>query len=264
MEEQKRTAPEQSLGFIPGFPLPMNIRDLGGIKAADGRRVKSGLFFRGSALTGLSPEQRRIVDGFGLRRILDLRAAGEAQGKDDYVPEGAEYLRIPGMYDGQGVEMDFSPAAIERMNLEHDDPMLFMRELYVSMAHGNPAMHALVVCMVDGKVPLYFHCSAGKDRTGVAAAIILTILGVDDEAILEDYLLTNAYRAELIENPPEVLPPFIPSVDVWRRANSVDGNDLRAVLSSMDEGVSSREEYFANEFGLDAAALKGLRDSHLE
>ena len=255
---------EVTQGHIAGFSPIMNLRELGGIQTADGHHVKNGLFFRGSALTGLSPEQRRIVDGFGLRRILDLRATGDSRNKDDYIPDGAEYQRIPGMYDERGSEMDFSPAAIERMNLEHDDPMLFMRELYVSMAHDNPAMHAIVESMVEGKVPLYFHCSAGKDRTGVAAAIILTLLGVDDEAILEDYLLTNAYRAELIDNPPEVLPPFIPSIEVWKRANSVDGDDLRAVLASMDEGVSSREEYFANEFGLDAEALKGLRDRYLE
>ena len=255
---------EATQGYVAGFSPLLNIRELGGIEAADGRRVRSGLFFRGSALSVLNDLQRTIVDGFGLTRIIDLRATAEARGKDDYVPEGTEYLLTPGMYDANGDEMDFSPAGIERMNNEYPDPMLYFRELYVSMAHGNPAMHAVVESMVEGKAPLYFHCSAGKDRTGVAAAIILSILGVNDEAILENYLLTNLYRAELIDNPPAVLPPFIESVAIWQRANSVDGDDLRAVLASMDEGVSSREEYFAKEFGLDAETLAELRDRYLE
>ena len=263
MESQKRSELEQSSDFIPGFPLLMNIRELGGIEAADGRRVKSGLFFRGSALRNLNQEQHGIVDSFGLARILDLRAAGEAQGRDDYVPKSAEYLRIPGMFDDRGDEVDFSPAAIGRMLASGKDPLVFMRELYVSMAHGNPAMHVLVESLIEGKVPIFFHCGAGKDRTGVAAALILTILGVDDETIVENFLLTNLYRAELIENPPAELPPFIDTPETWARANAVDEDDLRAALAAMDEDVISREEYLEKEYGLDATALEELRDRYL-
>ena len=89
------------------------------------------------------------------------------------------------------------------------------------MVRGNPALHALVEHLAAGDVPLYFHCSAGKDRTGIAAALILTILGVSDEAVVENFLLTNRYRAELIDNPSNPLPPCLGSVEMWRRANSV-------------------------------------------
>ena len=255
---------EQTAGYISGFPAPMNIRELGGIEVADGRRIRHGLFFRGSALTGLSPEQHERIDNFGLRSIIDLRATNETLGQEDYVPEDAEYRHVAGMYAEDGSEMDFSPAAIEHFMTAYDDPMLFMRTLYVSMAHGNPAMHAVVDWLVEGKVPLYFHCSAGKDRTGIVAALILTLLGVPDEAIIEDFLLTNLYRAELIENPPAVLPPFVESNEQWARANGVDPEDLLAVLASMDKGVSSREEYFEKEYGLDEAAVKALRNRYLE
>lgn len=254
---------EATQGHIAGFSPIMNLRELGGIQTADGRHVKNGLFFRGSALSDLSPEQRRIVDSFGLARILDLRAAGEAQGKDDYVPKSAEYLRVPGMFDEQGDEVDFSPAAVGRMMASGKDPFVFMRWLYVSMAHGNPAMHVLVDSLLEGKVPIFFHCGAGKDRTGIAAAIILTILGVGDETIVENFLLTNLYRAELIENLPAELQPFVDTPETWARANAVDADDLRAALTAMDEGVTSREEYLEKEFGLDATALKELRERYL-
>ncbi|HQE70511.1 MAG TPA: tyrosine-protein phosphatase [Atopobiaceae bacterium] len=250
-------------GYITGLPLLMNVRELGGIESADGRCIRHGLLYRGSALTGLGTEQSSIVDGFGLRCIFDLRAKTETDGQEDYVPEGAEYHRIAGMYDAAGSEMGFSPTAVANFLAMNNDPIEIMRALYISMAHGNPAVHALIDCLIAGKAPLYFHCSAGKDRTGVAAALILTLLGVPDDAIMEEFLLTNAYRAELIENPPSPLPDFIDSIGLWERANGVDEQDLLAVFASMDERCSTREEYFADEFGLDEAALAALRDRYL-
>lgn len=252
-----------STGHIAGFPLLMNMRELGGIEAADGRHVRRGLLYRGGALANLTPAERERVDGFGLRRILDLRSAAEASESPDYVPRGVEYLRVAGMYDAVGNEMDFSPAAVARLAAANSRPMRFMRGLYMSMVRGNPAMHAIVECLTAGKSPLYFHCSAGKDRTGVAAALILTLLGVPDDVIAEEFLLTNAYRAELIDNPPFPLPGFVESAELWARANGVDERDLRAVFAAMDEGRSTREEYFADEFGLDRAALAALRNRYL-
>lgn len=249
---------------ITGFPLLMNLRELGGIESADGRRVRHGLLYRGAALTGLNPEQHRLVDGFGLRCVLDLRAETETDGQEDYVPEGAEYHRIAGMYDAVGNEMDFSPGAVASFLRMNNDPTRLMGALYTSMTHGNPAMHALTDCLIAGKAPLYIHCSAGKDRTGVAAALVLTLLGVPDDAIMEEFLLTNAYRAELIENPPANLPTWIADNGVWARMNGVDERDLLAVFASMDKGHATREEYFAYEFGLDESALGALRDRYLE
>lgn len=250
-------------GFISGFPLMMNLRELGGIESADGRHVRHGLLYRGSSLTGLNSEQYRLIDGFGLRYILDLRAKNETDGQTDYVPKGAEYHRVAGMYDTGGNEMDFSPHAVADLLAMNSDPMKFMQTLYTSMAYGNPAMHALIACLVAGKAPLYIHCSAGKDRTGVAAALTLTLLGVPDEAIVEEFLLTNEYRAELIGNPPADLPEWVDSDDRWAQANGVDEQDLWALFASMDDGHSSREDYFADEFGLDEPEITALRDYYL-
>ena len=267
-------------GYVAGFPFTMNLRELGGIKAADGRRVRHGLFYRGSALAGLTPEQKAIVDGMGLSLIFDLRAENEAAFAADYVPEGVAYRRVSGMYDEDGAEVDFSPAATMRRAEElAGNPFGFMHELYLSMAHGNPALHALVDALVAGNAPIYFHCGAGKDRTGVASALILSLLGVPDDELVADFLLTNAYRAELIENVPDQIPDvFMNSIpggislpvaheimrEIWAHANGVVEEDLRNVLAAMDEGVSSREEYFEREYGLDAAALASLRDRYLE
>lgn len=253
-------------GYVPGFRDTLGLRDLGGLASADGRLVRRGLLYRGSSLVRLDEGELRRLDELGLRFVLDLRASGEAQGQDDYVPDGAEYLRISGMYDRQGREADFSPAGITRITEQiADHPETFMRDLYCSMMFDNPAVHALVEHMVAGQAPLYFHCTAGKDRTGVCAAVLLTLLGVPDERIVWEFLLTNTYRADIINNMPDDLPPHLQGADSehWAKVNSVNEGDLRAALAAVDERYPTREAYFAQEFGLDAAALAALRDRYL-
>ena len=102
-------------GAVAGFPQTMGVRDFGGLRGADGRPVRRGIFYRGGALANLTQLQRSATDAMGLRFILDLRAAGEVEGRHDYVPQGVEYVRIAGMYDEQGDEVDFSPAGIACM-----------------------------------------------------------------------------------------------------------------------------------------------------
>ena len=254
-----------TVGYVAGLPDTLNLRDLGGLEARDGRVVRRGLLFRGSALTGLDAAQRQVIDGLGLRFILDLRARGEAEDGPEYVPAGTQRLRKGGMYMN-GQEVDFSPAGIERISVQiQEDPSNFMRGLYTSMMFGNPAVHALVERFVDGCAPLYFHCTAGKDRTGVCAAVLLMLLDVPDDVIVGDFLLTNQYRASIINMPPEQLPSWVSQQDRenWAKMNGVSEGDLRAALAAAVDRHGSREAYAAAEFGLDAAALSGVRDRYL-
>ena len=256
-------------GYVPGFHTELNLRELGGLPTRDGRVVRRGLFYRGSALSGLSEEERSLVDAMGLRFVLDLRAAGEAKPTPDYVPEGAEYLRCGGMRFDDGTEVDFSPDAIERMERTNPEALAngnFMRDLYVGMAFGNPATRALVSHMVDDAVPVYFHCTAGKDRTGVCALVICLALGVEREAILEDFLLTNEYRRSIIETVADRMPADTPPeiIERWQKANGVNAEDLCAVLDAIEERHGSPEAYLQAEYGLDGAMVAALRDRYLE
>ncbi|MEE1158490.1 MAG: tyrosine-protein phosphatase [Atopobiaceae bacterium] len=253
-------------GAIVGFPSRMGVRDLGGLRGANGRPVRHGLLYRGSALIGLTEDQRDIVDDMGLALILDLRAAGELEGRPDYVPNGCEYVRISGMYDEDSEEVDFSPTGMLRiMERIQNNPVGFMRGLYASMKFQNPAVHELVDCLVREQVPLFFHCTAGKDRTGVCAAVVLMLLGVPDDEIVREFLLTNEYRSEIIHMSPEELPGSISENDRlnWAKINSVNEADLRYALDAVDERYGSREEYFEAEFGLDEGKLRALRDRYL-
>lgn len=254
-------------GYVAGFPDELSLRELGGMKTADGRSVRHGLLYRGSALLNLTDEQKAKVDSLGLKFILDLRAEGEAIGKEEYVPSGVEYIRIGGMRDENGEEVDFSPLGIGRIRDRfQSDPDAFMRELYSSMMIDSPAVHELVRRFSTGEAPLYFHCSAGKDRTGVCAAILLTILGVSDDDIVREFLLTNEYRASIINLPLEKVPAFLPENERqnWAVINSVQEVNLRAALAAADARYPTRERYFEEEFGLDAEALAAIRAHYLE
>ena len=250
-------------GSVAGFDPERNIRELGGLVARDGRRVRSGLLLRGSTLDNLTEEERAAVDALDLRFILDLRAKQEAAAHPEYTPEGTTYQRIAGMYDPTGAEMEFSPAAIAGMEAL-GGPNDIMRALYLTMVSGNPALHALVDLLKSHAAPLYFHCSAGKDRTGVAAALILSILGFADDVILENFLLTNVYRAEMINNPPDPLPEKFPTKEMWMLANSVHKSDLQAVLAAMGEQGHPREQFLHTEYGLTSSELADIRSFYLE
>ncbi len=249
-------------GFVPGFPEAMGVRDLGGQRAADGRLVRHRMLFRGAALVDLDERMRAIVESWDLRSILDLRADGEVVDRPDFVPAGARYERIPGMWTSDGCPVDFSPRGIERIMEREHDPETFMRRLYVSMMFGNPAVHRLVAWVVTGKTPTYFHCSAGKDRTGVCAAVLFMLLGVPDEDIMAEFLLTNEYRAAEVKRLPEDLPAWMGGMtpERWRRMVGVDETNLQAAFDAVDTRHHTREEYFQLEFGLDVEGLRALRD----
>lgn len=255
-------------GYVPGFDIDLNLRELGGLPTYDGRHVRHGLFYRGSALVGLSPEERELVDAFGLRFMLDLRAAGEAAFASDYVPDGAEYLRCGGMRFPDGSEVDFSPEAIAKIETEMPEALRdghFMESLYTGMAFGNPAIRTLVDHLVADTVPVYFHCTAGKDRTGVCALVIGMALGVTREAMLEDFLLTNIYRKRIIDTVADRMPADTPpeEIEMWKKANGVSASDAEAFLDVILERFRTGEAYLEQEFGVDADTLSALRDRYL-
>lgn len=249
-------------GYIAGFSDVRAIRDLGGRQTADGRTVRRGLLYRGAALADLTPNERRLASGLGLSSVLDLRAEGERELSGTWVPDGATYHHVSGMYDRTGTEVDFSPKGIARMQTAiASDPDHFMEGLYASMAHDNPALHRLVEIVRADALPLYFHCTAGKDRTGVAAATIYILLGVDDATIMEEYLLTNGYRASIINMAPEDIPDDVEDDlrERWAKLNGVDASLLQAFLDAVDRGHETRDAWLLDEFGLDETELEALR-----
>jgi protein-tyrosine phosphatase len=215
-----------------GLVNATNARDLGGLVTADGRRVRSGLVFRANALNRLTDDDVEAVAKLGLACVVDLRSEREVEmvGPDRLpTPPPARLVALPLSDANNGA---FAAVAVILKGETSDlldagaalDSDLLAREMvrvYRWLATSEPgrAGVATVLRMMaepDG-LPLLFHCTAGKDRTGWLAAVLLSILGVDRDTIMADYLRTNELSGTSVDfivgrlegkvpNPSAVLP----------------------------------------------------------
>jgi protein-tyrosine phosphatase len=171
----------------------LNLRDLGGLRTADRRRLRERCLFRSDQLCALTAEDLGVVAGLGIRVVLDLRNEGERLRRPNRVPPGVEVLERTTPASGTGRTLEEQIAA--RDIPERDDE--YMAAVYIDLlTRLAPELRILVERAVEARErPLLFHCAAGKDRTGVAAAILLGLLGVPDDAILDDYEVTTTVAA---------------------------------------------------------------------
>lgn len=261
----------------PGDQIPFdsiqNIRDLGGYEAADGRHVKYGVFLRGPALCGLSESDRQKIDDMNLRAIMDFRSKNESDHNPEYIPASATYYRQCASIDRYGNEIDYSPGTIEK--LTHKFITLFRlirgmiaNDVYNAMPFNNKAFRIMFDLIEREEVPVYFHCAAGKDRTGVAAILILLALGVDRKAALDDYELTNVYYADRIQASMKRYGILTSVSKTVRYRFTASSGVVRGIAEYMTDLIYERyhtfEAYMEAEYGIDEARLKRLRDLYLE
>ena len=265
-----KTAPEHP---APGTQLPFaggnNFRELGGYRADEGKTVKWGQIYRGFPTGRLTTEADRArLDGLGLRLILDLRSGVEAAKLPDYVPDGARLVQICGLRDATGQEIDFSPNDIQRLVQNAPAGTNLTQLIYRQMLTGNKAFKELFRALEAGETPILFHCTAGKDRTGVAAMLILLALGASDETICADYARTNLCRAAEIEKAMADHAAEIAADPAqrmrWQSSTGVDPETAPFVLRTIRQDYGSAESYLEAEYGLTPARLMRLRRMYLE
>ena len=258
-------APGTQLAFAGGN----NFRELGGYPADEGKHVRWGQIYRGIPTGKLTGEaDRRLLDSLGLRLILDLRSSGEAKKEPDYVPDGARLVQICGLCAEDGAEIAFAPGDIEKLMQTAEEGESISQRLYRRMLTGNKAFKELFRALEAGETPILFHCSAGKDRTGVAAMLILLALGASDEVICADFEQTNACRkaeidAVLAEHAAEIAADPACRVRYYAMAG-VDPAAAPFVLDTIRRKFGSAENYLETEYGLTPARLMRLRRMYLE
>ena len=183
----------------------VNVRDLGGHRTADGRRLAVGRVFRGDSLHRLTAADMATVSNIGLRTIVDFRLPGEVLvNGEDRLPPGATLVSLPVPGADVGAFYDLITSGDhERQRAELGQGratgfMLRVHRGFVADQRQRDGFGIALRMMADGAhgLPLLFHCTSGKDRTGWMTAILLTALGVPYAAVLEDYLRSNAiYQA---------------------------------------------------------------------
>lgn len=180
----------------------LNFRDLGGYKTAEGRTVKWRKMFRSAQLHSLSEAGISALAGLNIKTVVDLRFCDELKNYPTILRAlpSAEIFTWddevfkPDSGDSEAVNAERMRGSW-RDSLDSNDPAVVreaMRSNYPTKLYSHRAIYRrLLLRLIAGKAPLLFHCAAGKDRTGVAAALILSLLGVNDQQIIEDYMLTQ-------------------------------------------------------------------------
>ena len=175
-----------------------NVRDLGGIPVGNGRVVRPGRFYRGGALARATRDDQELLFGkLGITCVVDLRCGWELEAKPDIVPSNVEYLHIP-FYDLEKVGIEYTERVEGTKALGHDiacKPDHFYRSLAnrLTTVQMCKALDSIFSHALRGE-PVYQHCSGGKDRAGIMSLLILSVLGVNRDEILDDYLFTNVSR----------------------------------------------------------------------
>lgn len=180
---------------------PQNFRDLGGFLNQDGKMVRWNRLYRADSLAKLTEKDTAALLARNIRTIVDLRGSAEQQAMPDRVPEGVMYIACPLMRE------EFSASALAAQ----DSFAQSLKIGYLRMIQENMDLVAkAVLAVMDGldRGAVVFHCTAGKDRTGVLAAILLLLLGVADEDIIADYQVSFTYNVRginrLVAEQPEL------------------------------------------------------------
>ena len=235
-----------------------NFRDLGGYAGRDGESTRWGRLFRSDTLHELTVADVVTLRSLGLTTVIDLRTERELArtGRGPLEPEPIAYRHLSVVREGEAEgEAMAAPAP------EGDD--LSERYLWYLEVGRQPLVDALGLLGEPGSYPLVFHCAAGKDRTGVLAALVLDILGVDPGVIVADYVIT-AGRMELIMERYRRDPAFAPRLATVPASRfGVEAATMERFLHSLHRRFGGAREW-AVASGASARTLRKMTNLLLE
>lgn len=248
--------------------LPVNnFRDVSGYRNGAGLVMKRNKIFRGAALNHLTKEDAEYLHReLGIRYVLDYRDEKEATAKRDVLCDGMEYQRIGALISsGESQGFDFGELLSGEMTGQH---LLFMRDYlmdgYRHMAFDNPAYHRLFELLLRNDGHIYFHCSAGKDRTGVSAFLIMLALDMSEEDAIAEYLKSNqlleGFVAEFYRQHP-VAPEYRKYSDSLLY---VTRENIQVTIDAIRAKYASYPEFLEKEYGIDAEKRRILQSIYCE
>ena len=241
-----------------------NLRDLGGWPTQDGHRVRAGRVFRSAGLGGLDGDDLEAFAALGIRTVYDLRTAAEVAEQPDVLPDGI-HLELADAQHAAPAELRqiFADSAAATSLLGDGQAERYFEKAYrdfVSLPSAKAAYGELFEGIAQADEPVLFHCATGKDRTGWATAALLLLLGVPEDSVVEEYLLTNT--------------DLLPTLQHWLDAFRDNGGDpdlllpilgvqpsyLAAALEEVRREYGDIEGYFTEGLGLSAATIATLRE----
>jgi len=254
VEAQQRQASSRELALDGA----VNFRDLGGYLGTDFRRIATGRIYRAGDISKLTDADMEEMKRRKIYTVIDFRGEDEAIAAPDRLLPGADYLLLPAGSEKSADWTSFTQgyaSGTEVMMAFYSDVSVF-RERY------RPFFRKLL--MLPDTSAVVFHCSAGKDRTGIAAALFLYVLDVPMETIMADYVATNVYRSA--EN--EKLIDYLTTeqgIDRKMATEIMDANPLylETAFQALKRRYGSVDSFIYRELGMDEAAKLRLREKFL-
>lgn len=260
---ERITVAERRLSLQGAF----NFRDLGGYETKDRRVVKWGKLYRSEELAGLTEEDICYIHNLGLKTICDYRTDFEVQHKPNPKIQDVRQVSLPVMQD---LAKDLNINEFFRLG---DLSMLgkpgeYLVQMNRDFVTGNEAFVTFLELIQDtNNLPLLNHCTAGKDRTGFASALLLLLLGVPEETVMQDYLLSNGFREKMNEKMMAFLGAQLQdeaSVEILSAMFEARAEYLQAAFDEIHNVYGSVDQYAEKGIGLTKEQLDDLRDLLLE
>lgn len=267
--------PEMAYGFPEGGRVELlqtsNTRDLGGLRTTDDRHILPHRLLRSDALYHLAgADQKKLAEEYRLRRVVDFRASVEVARKPDTMIPGVEYYHIP-LLDEEMAGVSPMSSMEQAMKSFSGDTSERMETFYEAMMSDQYTVKQLarfvdlLLQPVDGAI--LWHCSAGKDRTGIATALVLTILGVPRRTIREDYVRSNAFLEPDLQYMTRLMDSRPGSDEAEKEALTaafrVEESYLNKVFYSIDRNYGSMQNFLRKGLYLSPKAIDRLREKYL-
>ncbi len=238
-----------------------NFRDLGGFITKEGKTIKWGKIFRADKLSELTANDFQKLETLNIKTVVDFRSNSEIEKEPDTLPNNVNYLHLPiGLDNDISKFMDtiktIAPNDMEQMMIS------FYKELPIKWANQYKSFFNKVINSTEG--PLVFHCTAGKDRTGIGSALFLYMLGVDMNTIYKDYELSNFYRKEANEKFVKMFEQYGINAETGEALMIVKADYLKQIFANITAEHGSVDSYIKNELGITAEDQNRLKEIYLQ
>lgn len=238
-----------------GIKKVYNFRTVGNIKNKDGKTLKEGKFYRSANLFKLKKNSFKKMNNLGIKEIIDLRNSKEIARKPDRLPEGIIY-KNQSAFEDEGDQLDQARKLVLKGKVNSADAEKRMLDFYTNYVTEHPeVIREIITGILESETPVLYHCTAGKDRTGIITALILTVLRFDKQTIYNDYLLSNNYRKSFVDKRLSLarnLHFIFPKLDigVLEKLSWVETAYLDAAFNEINKKYGSVDRYIQVVLGI--------------
>ena len=222
------------------------------------------MLYRSDKLSNLSSTDEQYLQNLGIKRIVDFRSIAEKTEDPDIIPKGIDYVEMPIAVDGA---MRPQIEAILKGETNKDMKSFLIEANKEFITDYADVYSKFLKDLIANKGPTLFHCTAGKDRAGFAAAITLIALGVSKDDVISDYMKTNAFTADRIDQmigQIELMSLYQVDAEIMRPLLGVEQEYIETAFQTAEETYGSLETYIKVGLSISDSEIQELRSLLLE